>query len=284
MRKCLYCGKEFKQNKIGRKRIYCCDKCKDKAKHEKNKSQKTCPGCNKWFKTINKKQIYCSKSCANSHRQYNKKCLNCEKKYISNQSNGKFCSYECRYEWQNKTKSNKIHKLICQQCGKEFMSQATQQKYCSYECSIKAHTKPENRFKCKYCGKEFNGQKNSQNKFCSRGCYLKQIGADSWDCKDYGRITDISHIRRAKYYGVEYEKINLIDIFERDNWTCKICDKKIDDSLPYPNPMSASLDHIIPLSKGGSHTLNNVQSSHLSCNIKKKNKFIEKKNGQLSII
>jgi len=60
-------------------------------------------------------------------------------------------------------------------------------------------------------------------------------------------------------------------IFERDNWQCGICGKKVDNSLPYPNPMSKSLDHIIPLSKNGNDCPANVQLAHLTCNLQKSN-------------
>lgn len=35
--------------------------------------------------------------------------------------------------------------------------------------------------------------------------------------------------------------------------------------------MSASLDHILPLSLGGAHSMANVQLAHLSCNHTKSN-------------
>src|SRR5699024_2990102 len=63
----------------------------------------------------------------------------------------------------------------------------------------------------------------------------------------------------------------LIDFrfFDRDGWICGICDDPVDRAMEYPDPMSVSLDHIIPLSKGGSHTPENVQCAHLDCNLRK---------------
>ncbi|MDG1950486.1 MAG: HNH endonuclease signature motif containing protein [bacterium] len=43
--------------------------------------------------------------------------------------------------------------------------------------------------------------------------------------------------------------------------------KPIDRTLRYPDLMSASLDHVVPLSKGGANSAENFQASHLSCNI-----------------
>jgi 5-methylcytosine-specific restriction endonuclease McrA len=58
-------------------------------------------------------------------------------------------------------------------------------------------------------------------------------------------------------------------IFERDGWMCQICGRRINKRLRYPNPLCASIDHIIPLSKGGNDNPINVQASHLRCNLGK---------------
>jgi hypothetical protein len=79
---------------------------------------------------------------------------------------------------------------------------------------------------------------------------------------------DYEHKRRAKKNGVGAEKINDTDIYERDKWVCQLCKKKVSKKLKYPNPLSPSIDHIIPLSKGGPHSRANVQLAHLRCNIK----------------
>ena len=62
-----------------------------------------------------------------------------------------------------------------------------------------------------------------------------------------------------------------VDVFERDDWLCGLCGEPVDKDLAWPDPTSASLDHIIPLSRGGAHTLDNVQLAHLVCNIRKNN-------------
>jgi 5-methylcytosine-specific restriction endonuclease McrA len=57
------------------------------------------------------------------------------------------------------------------------------------------------------------------------------------------------------------------EIFERDGWRCGHCRNAIDKTLSYPQPQSASLDHIVPLAEGGEHTRANVRASHLYCNV-----------------
>lgn len=59
------------------------------------------------------------------------------------------------------------------------------------------------------------------------------------------------------------------DVYVRDNWRCGLCHRVIHQHLSYPHPGSASLDHVLPLSRGGAHTLSNVQAAHLRCNVSK---------------
>ncbi|WP_420811833.1 HNH endonuclease [Kutzneria albida] len=53
---------------------------------------------------------------------------------------------------------------------------------------------------------------------------------------------------------------------------CGLCNEHIDYTLSWPNPGSPSLDHIVPLSRGGSHTYENVQAAHLGCNVRAQDK------------
>lgn len=82
-----------------------------------------------------------------------------------------------------------------------------------------------------------------------------------------------NHIRRLKI-DASKEKFDPLEIFERDNWICQLCHLPVDKTFKRPNMMSASLDHIEPVSIGGSHTRANTQIAHLLCNIKKGNRFI----------
>lgn len=56
---------------------------------------------------------------------------------------------------------------------------------------------------------------------------------------------------------------------------CGICGRPVDKSLKYPDPMSPTVDHIIPLNKGGHPTaLENLQLAHRYCNRMKSDKIL----------
>lgn len=80
--------------------------------------------------------------------------------------------------------------------------------------------------------------------------------------------------RRALTKGATAEPFTYVEVFDRDGWMCGLCDEPVDRELKHPDPMCASLDHVVPLSIGGHHVLSNVQCAHLVCNIRKGARFV----------
>lgn len=76
--------------------------------------------------------------------------------------------------------------------------------------------------------------------------------------------------RSSRYGCPEFDKsISLKKLVERDGGICQICGKAVDYSdieNGHIKKLYPTLDHIIPLSKGGTHTWNNVQLAHMMCN------------------
>ena len=74
--------------------------------------------------------------------------------------------------------------------------------------------------------------------------------------------TRSGRLRRA-----ERQRFTLSDVIERDGWRCGICGKTVDPRAKGRD--RKSLDHVIPICMGGSHTLANAQLAHLGCNSRK---------------
>lgn len=105
---------------------------------------------------------------------------------------------------------------------------------------------------CVVCSIEFNPRANQIT--CSPTCRKAHLG----------RLGE--HSSRAAYYGVSYVVIDRTSIFDRDRWTCGICELPVDPAAPFPEPGAATLDHIVPMSQGGGHVPENVQCAHFYCN------------------
>lgn len=57
---------------------------------------------------------------------------------------------------------------------------------------------------------------------------------------------------------------------------CALCGRPVDMSLKAPDPMSPTVDHIIPVHRGGHPSdLNNLQLAHWICNRMKSDKVID---------
>jgi 5-methylcytosine-specific restriction endonuclease McrA len=68
-------------------------------------------------------------------------------------------------------------------------------------------------------------------------------------------------------------RISADAIIERDGNVCHICNSEINLSLARNSRFGATIDHVIPVSKGGADTLENMRLAHWICNIKKGNRL-----------
>ncbi len=68
--------------------------------------------------------------------------------------------------------------------------------------------------------------------------------------------------RRARLKGASGESINRSLVYERDGGVCHICGKHV-------APEKFHIDHLIPISRGGSHIYANVAVAHPNCNIRR---------------
>lgn len=75
------------------------------------------------------------------------------------------------------------------------------------------------------------------------------------------------HNRRAREMAAFVERVDSAVVWQRDSGVCGICGTLADSATWH-------LDHIIPLSRGGTHEYANVQVSHPFCNKSKGNRLM----------
>lgn len=159
--------------------------------------------------------------------------------------------------------------LICPHCGVGFHAINTlKQKYCSEKC-MRAATRDTQSRECSAAG---CSRPVRARGMCSMHYHRwrRSEGIENDQNWNERRRRNYERRRALKKTNGDVDSFDNFDVFDRDGWVCGICGEPVDKALQWPDPMSVSLDHIVPLSKGGSHTLDNVQCAHLCCNMSKR--------------
>jgi hypothetical protein len=103
---------------------------------------------------------------------------------------------------------------------------------------------------CLICGTLFVGRRPRRT--CSQACSLQRRLA-----------------AKAKRHGYRRQLI-----FVRDNWLCQICRVPVDQSVKPPHPLAPTVDHRIPLARGGPSDPSNLQTAHFICNSAKRDLLV----------
>lgn len=117
--------------------------------------------------------------------------------------------------------------------------------------------------KCKHCSISYNKIMVNRrdglryNDVCSYDCHVKHTKTIKYVCASR---------RRARVRNAYHESVDRMDVFKRDKYRCQVCNDKVTESTGH-------IDHVMPISKGGSHTLCNLQLLCSTCNIKKADKM-----------
>lgn len=232
-----------------------------------------------------------------------KECICCGKKFLGKRIN-KYCSEQC-YKRQGKRNQRRkkgieprnyreFKVVSCPYCSKEFQQNRARLTYCSKECARKANgelyhalaeprrlerekhrklkiakkglikdcgsvnkqiSSMERRIEltknCIICGKKFIAKSNN-NSCCSKKCSDKNANRQKE--------------KRLYKNGKPDLTINLNALYIRDNGFCQICGKHIDFNCDPNSDFYPSIDHIIPIAKGGLHKWDNVQLACRKCN------------------
>lgn len=169
---------------------------------------------------------------------------------------------------------------VCEWCGKEFHA-ASARRFCSANCAERHAYRvkhPKVIKTCKLCGKQFESY-SGKNVYCSNDCCKR---ANRANARRNGERTG-NHRHRAHMYGVAYEPgITLRKVYERDGGVCYICGCKTNrnDSWHDENGYHVcgstypTIDHVVPMSKGGGHVWSNVRLACRQCNSAKGDRLL----------
>lgn len=160
----------------------------------------------------------------------------------------------------------KIFTCECEICGKQFESNRPGITVCGKTCKRRKATgkgKYKQPFQavCVICGKEFETTREDA-KTCSESCRRSRDRI-----KRKGRYKHLEEIGRFD------ESVTLVNVFNRFNGECVLCKRKLNFEGSWVSDDYPSIDHIIPISKGGTHEWNNVQLLCRKCNYMKSNKI-----------
>jgi hypothetical protein len=191
----------------------------------------------------------------------------------------KTCGKKCKAKRDNQSKVRPpAEKRNCEICGAAYETRRKNQYTCSKPCSyerikIKAlenwliakESKPATKLvSCKWCEQPLEVSTSFQgvikyHDYCKKPARQAQYRVKSIRRQGIKKGNVISHDKVA----------------ERDGHNCYLCEQKVDMSLPRTSRYGATLDHVIPLSKGGTDTMDNVKLTHWICNIQKSDKSLE---------
>lgn len=180
-------------------------------------------------------------------------------------------------------RNRKEYERVCAFCAHTFTTKTHIANYCSLECAKrdeagwskskaivlwvpepKPTTAPLNILPstwtyrvgtCSVCGEWFTSR--HMDTTCSDEC--KRHRAREW--RHRGK-----HARRARKRKAFRAPVYRKKIFERDGYRCHICGDRTNPKARVPERNAPTIDHIIPLAKGGTHEPVNVATACFHCN------------------
>ena len=174
--------------------------------------------------------------------------------------------------------NTEVRNLVCPQCGESFSTMHPLKDFCSKRCSREASR---NYPSCFVCGTDL-GDRHSE--VCLK-CFATSSGValpSRTDDLESRRSRDTRREyrrRRREWMREESENIDRVEVFEDDSYVCQLCGAPVLALAKFPHPLSPSIDHIVPLSKGGRHVRANVQTAHFRCNSAKQDRETDLKAG-----
>ena len=242
--------------------------------------EKTCAACGSFFVTQNENQTCCSSECGLAMGRKKRKyytCQYCGQPFWKPDAfRKKYCSKECqsaarhdeavdRHKNLPPPPEPEVYQRKCLWCGETFETTYPNKLYCSPTCSYEGNKRLHREqwraeyqpraFHCKECGCWVTtecGQPKSE--FCSGEC------SEKFHAREYKK-------HRKEQMKVAFKRpVYFKRIYTRDQGLCQICGLPVPYDKSPDKLWSATIDHIVPLSKGGTHEPDNCQLTHRLCN------------------
>lgn len=126
---------------------------------------------------------------------------------------------------------------------------------------------PTRKLRCPKCKERFE-TKHPTKRFCCNNC-LKKYYEQDYFLANIGKT-----IRKGKERIYPYLKMRF-EVFKRDNFSCQYCGRNVKE-----DKVKIQIDHMIPKSKGGKYSMNNLTTSCEECNRGKLDVLLTKKSAQ----
>ncbi len=284
---CWQCAQPFKTKDASRR--YCSRECAGLAKRRHDPDTETieCRQCwltlpsGHFFKKSNGIRKTTCNTCRRKRRGARaapRECAHCGKIFRpKQQKHATYCSRECGWQGQARIRAEtvwlgKFSPLpwkSCRQCGAEFYARGTA-RTCSDACrAARRYQKRSGDTRtvaCSECGQSFTYVRyNRERVTCSDRCRCRRANRINPEGRRATKARREAIIRGQLEAGAA-EHIVSRRVFIRDRWLCWLCGGALARSEKVPHPKAPTIDHVIPLSKQGPHTYENVRAAHFICN------------------
>lgn len=247
---CQTCGATFTYDHCrGRRRRYCTDECRRQLRWRQS-TERLCEQCGLALPSgCHGKRRFCSQKCQT--RRYRANQPEAVREHVRTQERIRRASLGPR------SKSPRVPAPVCATCGLPKHRNAMAN--CSRTPACRSAARLERTTRCRLCEKPAQGRG-----LCST--HYQQW----WAEQNPDRRRAQKHKARARRKAIEatafVEYVSPERVFELDRWVCHLCRKRIPKGKRSPHPLSATVDHVIPLSKGGLHVYENCRAAHFGCN------------------
>jgi 5-methylcytosine-specific restriction endonuclease McrA len=222
-------------------------------------------------------RVFCSPECRVKPKPI-VECRYCGKRVELDLLGGtrkKYCNNSCKDRLQTERKRPDPLQLECRICGAHYETQRKRSATCGLEtCQsenvrrnmrkrdqlIREASPPTKVRTCGWCkGEIVIPRSYTGNRLYHPACKARAR-----------RVTD--RRKNTNRRGVSGQRIGVDQIGDRDNWVCQLCGQPVDSSLSGRCAEGPTVDHILPISKGGLDNLENLQLAHRECNARKGNR------------